>query len=269
MKCYTEYQVQHRLREFIDCIWTEKETDDCQVGQRSFCIVPDNSIEFVISDHAFTRQHSLTAEVFHMKSHVCGLKTRAQHISLAGNPVLSIRFKPENFWKLVSVNMAETVNGAFDACDLFGKSVSVLRDQIFEETEMSGKIEAIEAYFLKRIEGSRNDDKLFEAAERMLRVRGGNIEIKTLANQLNISPKTIERVFVKRLGVTPKKYSRILRFSMAVKLLNSKEKFTGISYECGFFDQMHFIKDFRKITGMTPSDYLRKDRSLQEGVFSV
>ena len=69
-----------------------------------------------------------------------------------------------------------------------------------------------------------------------------------------LSLRQFERVCKQRIGMPPKLFARIIRFSKAYRLYENSayKNWTSIAYECGYFDQMHFIRDFKEFTGVTP-----------------
>ena len=83
----------------------------------------------------------------------------------------------------------------------------------------------------------------------------GNIAIEKLASLSCLSLKQFERKCQERLGMNPKMYARILRFSKAYRMHEAcpKIRWIEIAYEAGYFDQMHMIKDFKVFAGVNPS----------------
>ncbi len=79
--------------------------------------------------------------------------------------------------------------------------------------------------------------------------------IRALSEKYNLGYKRLERLFKKHVGLTPKRYMRIIRFNACVKyaLKAIPCSLTDIAYQNGFFDQMHFIKETKKMTGRVPS----------------
>jgi AraC-like DNA-binding protein len=71
-----------------------------------------------------------------------------------------------------------------------------------------------------------------------------------------MSPRYLQRLFLQYTGVTPKLYHKINRFQLSLKLVAKKDSsLTSIAYDCGYFDQSHFIREFKSFTGVTPSAY--------------
>ena len=84
--------------------------------------------------------------------------------------------------------------------------------------------------------------------------KNGNVPIEKIASLACLSLRQFERVCKERVGFSPKLFSRLIRFSSAYRM---RENFpllswTSIAYDCGYFDQMHLIRDFKEFTGVAP-----------------
>ena len=106
-----------------------------------------------------------------------------------------------------------------------------------------------------------NKVKRFEHPEIAFAVKtivecNGQLSIKQLSNQCNTSLRQFERNFRQYIGFTPKLFSRIIRFNSVIGQSNStKDSLTDIAYQFGYYDQSHFIQDFREFSGFNPSTY--------------
>jgi AraC-like DNA-binding protein len=67
--------------------------------------------------------------------------------------------------------------------------------------------------------------------------------------------RQVQRISRDRIGMSPKAFARVIRFSAAYRLHEERPglRWTDIAYRCGYFDQMHLIRDFRDFAGMPPS----------------
>ena len=82
---------------------------------------------------------------------------------------------------------------------------------------------------------------------------GERFDSKKLATDYGLSERYIERLFVNLVGLTPRAFFSVYRFNKSLDLvLSSRRKLTSIAYECGYYDQSHFIKEFTRFTGITP-----------------
>jgi AraC-like DNA-binding protein len=84
----------------------------------------------------------------------------------------------------------------------------------------------------------------------------GQLSIKQLSSHCHTSLRQFERNFTKQIGFTPKLFSRIIRFNSVLGQSNStKKSLTEIAHHFGYYDQSHFIQDFREFSGYNPSTY--------------
>jgi AraC-like DNA-binding protein len=90
----------------------------------------------------------------------------------------------------------------------------------------------------------------------------GLLSVGRLARELQMSYKSLYRLFVDEMGMSPKMYLKIVRFNRACYLLDyeSKPNVNEIVYECGYHDQPHFIHEFKSIMKESPKHYLQPDR---------
>ncbi len=90
------------------------------------------------------------------------------------------------------------------------------------------------------------------------------LNINDLCNNTGINRRTIERVFNKYVGISPKLFARINRFQKTIKELNHSNSLTSIAYDFNYFDQTHFIKDFKSFVGCTPTEFINKNTSIKQ-----
>jgi AraC-like DNA-binding protein len=153
------------------------------------------------------------------------------------------------------------------ANELFNLSLSL--DQIFEKnsiTEVEEKliiantdkhrIKIVEQFLLSQLKDIQTDKLIIEAVK-LIYQSNGTIRIKELNEKLSISQSPFEKRFRKVVGTTAKKFASIVRFSTVLDHLNETKTLTEICYENNFFDQAHFIKDFKQFTGDTPENFKR------------
>lgn len=100
-----------------------------------------------------------------------------------------------------------------------------------------------------------------EAVEQ-IRKEYGSARIDSLSGELYLSRRQFERKFKQNVGLTPKQFSRIVRIQKARSLMRSQdvESLTTVGYECDYYDQAHFIREFKDVVKLTPKQYLRSKR---------
>lgn len=151
--------------------------------------------------------------------------------------------------------------------EIFGSSVSlddlilrsqmdVIADQLNEEKTDIGRINCIEKFLIARINYKANDE-LVNLAVTFIKQQKGNIKITALAQKLNISQSQFEKRFRKIVGASPKKFASIVRLRSILSVKDIPD-YTSLGLDAGYYDQAHFIKDFKSFTGETPEQFLSK-----------
>jgi AraC-like DNA-binding protein len=85
-----------------------------------------------------------------------------------------------------------------------------------------------------------------------------NINLGEIAQSLGMSLKTLERRCLEVIGITPKSYIRLVRYNHALETVRtdkSGRNWIDIATECGYYDQSHFIREFKQLTGDSPEKY--------------
>jgi methylphosphotriester-DNA--protein-cysteine methyltransferase len=89
------------------------------------------------------------------------------------------------------------------------------------------------------------------------------ITIEEIINAIGIGERQLERLFRKYVGLSPKFYCRIIRFNYIFQLMQEQSpRLIDLTYDAGFFDQSHFIRNFKAFTGEDPSRYLFDEKNL-------
>jgi len=133
-----------------------------------------------------------------------------------------------------------------------------LEEQLIEAPSNPERIARLEKFFIGRM--SRTEpDKLVLAALALIHQTRGNIRIRDLAVQLHTSQSPLEKRFRAAVGASPKKFASIVRLKNVLRQYSATNSLTELGYEAGFYDQAHFIKEFKALTGDTPEDFFKKE----------
>jgi AraC-like DNA-binding protein len=134
--------------------------------------------------------------------------------------------------------------------------VSRLREQLLAAPNGAGKLDALERAMVEAWTPSPFDDSV-EFAIQAFADRPETAQIAPVADRLGLSSKRLVERFKTAVGVAPKRYCRLLRFQRALQWAERGRTvdWTRIAADCGYFDQAHFIHDFRGFAGITPTGY--------------
>lgn len=194
---------------------------------------------------------------------VYGLVKKPDIIKMSANfREIAIGFTPYFLQLLVKDSMSNIVGaGNIDASHLFKElDMQILRERISLSTTDAEILDVLEQFILKQLNTSKSNDRLLAAMN--LVYREGVTNVKEIGEKINLSSTSVRNLFREGVGRPPKEVITVLRINRILK--SSPEKFSTLTeqcYEYGYFDQAHFIHDFSKIMGMTPSRYF-KDKNL-------
>jgi AraC-like DNA-binding protein len=169
---------------------------------------------------------------------------------------LGVLLKPTALSKLLRVDMGELTNKAFDG-QLIRQDLECLHGKLQEAASVKAKTNLLNQYFSTAFGNTRATDTLADATLRSMH-RNAAVSINTIAHDLGVSERYVETQFKKYVGLSPKTYSLILRFKRMEQQLQTKSttNWNQLSFLNEYYDQNHFIKDFKRFTGHTPSGYL-------------
>jgi AraC-like DNA-binding protein len=168
-----------------------------------------------------------------------------------------VYFTEIGFTHFVSHPANELFNLSLSLDDVFDKyAVSEVEEKLVAAATDKQRIKIVEQFLLSQLKDIQTD-KLIVEAVKLIYQSNGTIRIKELNEKLFISQSPFEKRFRKVVGTTPKKFSSIVRFNKVVSNLSETKSLTDICYENNFFDQAHFIKDFKQFTGDTPENFKR------------
>ncbi|HBU79351.1 MAG TPA: hypothetical protein DEF18_14730 [Muricauda sp.] len=176
----------------------------------------------------------------------------------AGMKFMTIQFSSYGLSYLKKIPAFELLDTLSELDIIFPASeIKRVSNQLRECKSIGEKFSLLEIFISKKMGFPEVDPRLPYALQ--LLNSENSISIDTLSQSLCISNRGLQKLFKKHIGMSPAYYRKIIRFNKAAQLLSSdsNSSLTEISYACGYFDQAHFIKDFREFGGISPSEFLR------------
>lgn len=140
--------------------------------------------------------------------------------------------------------------------DLFGAAGTELGEKIFLSNTIQEKIDLVETFLRERL-NTETIDKIVQSTVDILLQVNGQISVHELSMQTNINRRQLERRFSSAIGMSPKQLSKTIRLQSTLKHLLHKEyiNLTALAHDAEYYDQAHFIKDFKEFTGLTPKEF--------------
>jgi AraC-like DNA-binding protein len=184
-----------------------------------------------------------------------------QYISISSIPdteLIGIRFKAGGIFPFINSNVHNLFNKVVDASEYFTDTIDSLRTSLIREESPQQKLAVLEKWLLEQL---RYEDSLNPAIRNACQKIVADPSISTLEQiktDIPYSEKQFIHNFKHQVGITPKVFQRILRFNQILPKIQQKEtvEWAEISEACGYFDQPHFIRDFKQFSGFNPSEFL-------------
>ncbi len=175
-----------------------------------------------------------------------------------GYKEIAIGFKPYHFNLFVREKLNDMSLGKItDATEVFNPHLlEALHEKlsVVNAPHLVGTI--IEDFFKLNYSAKRENQRVLLATQMIY--HDSIDKVDEIATQLSITPTTLRNAFREHIGVSPKELIKITRLYKAIQFQeNQTATLTQLSYELGYFDQAHFIKEFKKYMGMAPKDYFK------------
>ncbi|HKJ81920.1 MAG TPA: helix-turn-helix transcriptional regulator [Ignavibacteriaceae bacterium] len=199
---------------------------------------------------------------------VSGIKTGFMDVNATKKMhCIGIRFHVGGMKKLFDISPAELTDNDYELDLLISRSLACnIREKLAECGTTLERFNLLGRLLVKKIIQSEKE----KASEGIVKEILGKpfLSINSLEKETGFSRQYLHRVFKSSTGISIKKYQQLNRVSSVLKSLNSKGgNLTDLAYSNGYFDQSHFINDFKQLTGYSPASYLSTIRTFDPDPF--
>lgn len=216
--------------------------------------VPDGCIDIFIDED----DPDLTAYI--AGTVLCGSPTPLEK----GHRYFGIRFMPGIVPLFIDGTLKDFIDNTFDLslCSKFAKN---LQDGLFDCRDFKGKADFIQDFY-KKLKAEKEHEvfssryTIVKEIQKMSDNSEGNMPIKDIVEKTGYTERYLDKVFKDEIGLTPKTYSKIVRFQNTIRHINLDNDITltAIINEHGYYDQSQFIHEFKKLSGQSPLKYRHK-----------
>jgi len=249
------------LSNFVDLFWFY---DGYSPGPHSKeRLMPDGSIELVINlkeDEARVYDRENLNKYTRLPGALlCGPHSSFFVIDTAQQAsVIGIHFKPGGAFPFFKMPASELHNLHVSLEDVWGHEAGLLRDRLLEAQTPQKKIHVLEQCLLEQAFKPLERHRAVDCALGLFRNIHTAPAIADLADEIGISSRRFIQLFSNEVGLTPKIFARVRRFqNVLLQLRNAHEiEWADLAAGCGYFDQAHFIHDFKEFSGINPTTYL-------------
>jgi AraC-like DNA-binding protein len=260
---FRRYTPQPPLAALVDCIWYSEGFEGSHEQER---LLPngESTIIFDLREEPVRiydaqdrgRFTTFAPAIF------CGARTDCFVIETSQQErVLGIQFRAGGAFAFLRMPAGEVANDTFSLDDLWPGEAARIRDALMNAGSVDAMFRILEQALLSRLRNTWQLHPAIAFAAGRLAAPAYNLRIGDLANRVGFSSRRFIELFRDQTGLTPKSFQRVRRFQQVLRTLRSQteeseQNWADLAYRCGYYDQPHFIHDFRMFSGMTPGEYV-------------
>lgn len=173
--------------------------------------------------------------------------------------LIIVVFQPNGIHQLLGIPAHEFHDSIIPVEDVFDQKIIELQEKLLEQNNQA-RVNLLNLFFRSIIASKPSSNQfLINGSLNFIINKKGLFSIKELVEYTGYTERHLERKFKECIGLNPKKFGNVIRLHHFLKLLKNKPDHTNLTticYDAGFSDQSHLIKEFRKHTGITPTEYV-------------
>ncbi|MFM2269063.1 MAG: hypothetical protein RL757_2504 [Bacteroidota bacterium] len=245
------------LQPLVKCYWTLESPKEKAPVRNT--IVPDGCMKLIFHYGDPYKHYTENGENITLpKCFLIGQLTRPYEVEPTGKTAtFFVCFHPNGFLPFATMPIKDMENTAVPLERLFGTEGQEIGQKILNAASTLEKIELIETFLFNQLENTETVDNIIKSIVDTILTANGQLSVDELAKQTKVNRRQLERKFSSTIGLSPKQLSKTVRLQTTLKTLLNKKviSLTDLAYENDYYDQAHFIKDFKEFTGLTPKEF--------------
>ena len=262
---YHESQPAAWVKPVVRCFWAlEYEGNGASEPE---LVLPDGCPEIVfnLSDR-FVRVQPETEEL-QPRSLFAGQMSRSITIRPSGKvDLFGVRLQPAGAWSLLNFPVNEITDQIAEFGLVTGRDGNELEEMLNRAASFDDRVLIFQNWVRSRLSRNEAIDEVASNASTLISASCGSLQISDLATRMGTSERRLERHFKRSIGLSPKSFSRIVRFQSVVRSVQKSPTAglldTGLDF--GYFDHSHLIREFREFSGITPQAYFDRTHPISD-----
>ena len=248
------------LDHFIENMWFFDGYDPDHTMER---LLPDGTMEIVINlqpepKRLFQRDNFDDVQLF-SKSWISGKQTRYIVIEAATqSSMMGVHIKPCGAFPFLGFGVSELTDTVTELELVWGRDINSVREHLLDVPLVADKFAVLERYLLSRLRGHPRSFRSVERALHLMLQSPHGMAIRDFASAIGITQKHLITQFDRFVGLKPKLCERIGKFQSVLDTIDKQMHldWAHLAVSCGYYDQSHFIKEFKTFSGINPSRYI-------------
>jgi AraC-like DNA-binding protein len=240
---YLEYSPSPRLNPFVASYWSLQVSEIKE--PENYRVLPDGCIDLIFDN--ISRPSGV----------IVGSMTKSVSVTLQPNAkYFGVRFRPGGASSFLNISLKEIADTQLKLEDVWRNAYSEF-SSVMDNKQVKRQIETVENLLEKQLSNNAIGNRKVQAAIALLNAHDGNYSVNMLSKTLEISRQHLNRIFTEAVGLNLKMFSRIVRLQAALKCARRApvNDWALFALENGYYDQAHFISDFKDLTGVTPTNF--------------
>lgn len=233
---------------------------------------PEHCITFYPKDTERVNYVSSNREYDHLKSVIFGQQTEVSH-RYVGRDFLGFQivFQPGGLYRFLNIPLTELIDSYLDAELIFGRKVDEINEQLYEAANYMAMVTVIETFLCRQIKKKSTSVHPVDIVTQRLFLEEDIRTVDQLAAFSCLSTRQFDRIFIQRMGISPKYFHNLIRFENAFRMKNKLPHLDWgtIAIHCGYYDYQHLSKAYQKFTQQKPNDFHLLDMNAPERKFGV
>jgi AraC-like DNA-binding protein len=244
---YNEYTPPTNLRSYLDCYWSYVADTEIFLSHKQL-IIPDGCVDIIFDLNPQTT----------LKSFVIGAMTKP--IVNNRTNLVGVRFKPGMAYPFIKIPVQKLTDLLVDYFEFVGLEAYHLSIQLVDLNSTEHQIALLNSIFSKKLSALNAFEIQMSRALNLIQSTGGRISIKQISDEIGWSRQHFTRKCLSYTGLTPKFLTQVIRIKKVIKETKTERfcNWSQLSVDGGYYDQSHMINEFKKITGLTPIEFLSR-----------
>lgn len=247
------------LSRYIQHYWIlEAKSAEGEITER---VIPTGNIELMFHyGQPFCSRSGPGQTCIQPHSFISGISSSYSDVTTNGDSgVIAVTFFPFGACNFFPFPLLEIEDSLVSLRDIYNAEFREIEERINIAPSVEARVKIIEDFLFKQLcPLSSTDFSFLNHTVLLISKHKGTITASGLSRDLLVSPRSLERKFAAFLGKSPKQFLKIVRFQEIIKTMSLRKEIflTELAFEQGYFDQAHFIKDFKSMSGYTPGEFM-------------